>query len=48
MSENYANQKVPLIDIESNCCTNNNHTNIRRNIINITIIVSNLCALAVS
>lgn len=39
-------QKVPLIDIESNCCTNNDHINIRRNIINISIIVSNLCMLA--
>ena len=46
LSQSEENQKVPLIDIESNCCTNNNHTNIRRNIINITIIVSNLCMLA--
>ena len=43
---NLESQKVPLIDIESNCCTNNDHINIRRNIINISIIVSNLCMLA--
>ena len=44
--KNLEDQKVPLIDIESNCCTNNDHINIRRNIINISIIVSNLCMLA--